>query len=78
MQTAYKNIFYKFVLPKDSTHGCSPEHAVVLVDSTQAVLSVVTIQQAGAFLQELAVTLSSCLPNEGDVFVQICSCRYSC
>lgn len=45
------------MLPKDSTHGCSPEPPVVLVDATQAVLSVVTIQQAGAFLQELAVTL---------------------
>lgn len=76
LQTAYKNIFYKFVLPKDNTHGCSPEPPVVLVDATRAVLSIVTIQQT--FLQEVEVTLSSCLTNESDVFVQICSCRYSC
>lgn len=66
------------MLPKGNTHGCSPESPVVLVDATRAVLSVVTIQQTGAFFQELAVTLPSCLTNEGDVFVQSCSCRYSC
>lgn len=34
LQTAYKNIFYKFVLPKDNTHGCGPEPPVMLVDTT--------------------------------------------
>lgn len=34
LQTAYKNTFYKFMLPKDNTHGCSREPPVVLVDTT--------------------------------------------
>lgn len=42
---------YKFVLFKDDTHGCSPEHPISLVSTTRAVLSLVTVQQTRAFLQ---------------------------
>lgn len=40
----------------------------MLVDSTRAVLSLVTIQQTGAFLQELAVTPHVLLMNMMSLF----------
>jgi len=50
-QLVCKNTFYVFLFLEDDAHGCSPEHPVSLVSTTQAVLSLVAMQQTCAFLQ---------------------------